>query len=98
MTNGERTQRRFSELFAQLGARPVVTQLQPAVCSNVARNLRREDRAAGGVASEIWMEIFEERAAIMQHEGGMTKEDSEKFARAEAEKWANARGMIEDES
>lgn len=43
------------------------------------------------------MEIFDERAAIMQHEGGMTKEDAEKFARAETEKLVNARGIIDDE-
>lgn len=96
MIHGERHSGRFGELFARLGKGPVVKTVQQAVLCDVARAVRGEDRAECRIASEIWMEIFEERAAIMEYEGRMTRAMAEDLAReeltrAEADKWANDR-------
>lgn len=88
MTHGERHSGRFGELFARLGKGPVEPVVQPAMPSDVARAVRGEDSAAGGVASEIWMEEmseseleqFNERAAIREYCAGVSREEAERLS------------------
>ena len=42
-------------------------------------------------------EFYEERSAILQHDGGWPKEKAEALAKAEMETWAKALPMIAEE-
>ena len=46
---------------------------------------------------EAFKELFEERAAIMEHDGGLPKEKAEALAKAEAETWAAHRKSLKGE-
>ena len=43
---------------------------------------------------ESFKELFEERAAIIQYDGGLPKEKAEALAKAEAETWAAHRESL----
>lgn len=57
--------------------------------------MKRSNQWPDRADHEEWRHLYEERAAIMEHHGGLTREEAEAAARAEMlEAWASCSDLV----
>lgn len=72
---------RTREPAPMLAIRPVFAPVAPFAPETVEAHRDIRDGAPAGLSEEAWREVFEERAAIMEFDGGLMRADAEAAAR-----------------